>query len=164
MEAVQFVEAVTEKAKPRGELRELLKRACSRHQRLYQVSDSSSRYIAQHRYRQDSPKLQSYFIRLIYPQQVFTANNPDQDAMTGKGVDRHLFCLYVVSKYLELDSPFLKVKLIMCNNLENLRPTTSISFQSLFFSPSSKQMPQLLTCISPDFAALRHHNSLRDVS
>ena len=29
--------------------------------------------------------------------------------MTGKGVDRHLFCLYVVSKYLELDSPFLKV-------------------------------------------------------
>ena len=32
-----------------------------------------------------------------------------QDAMTGKGVDRHLFCLYVVSKYLELDSPFLKV-------------------------------------------------------
>ncbi|XP_053693272.1 carnitine O-palmitoyltransferase 1, liver isoform isoform X2 [Sabethes cyaneus] len=31
-----------------------------------------------------------------------------QDAMCGKGIDRHLFCLYVVSKYLELDSPFLK--------------------------------------------------------
>lgn len=30
------------------------------------------------------------------------------DAMCGKGVDRHLFCLYVVSKYLELESPFLK--------------------------------------------------------
>ncbi len=30
-----------------------------------------------------------------------------QDAMTGRGVDRHLFCLYVVSRYLELDSPFL---------------------------------------------------------
>lgn len=30
-----------------------------------------------------------------------------QDAMCGKGVDRHLFCLFVVSKYLELDSPFL---------------------------------------------------------
>lgn len=30
------------------------------------------------------------------------------EAMTGKGVDRHLFCLYVVSKYLEVDSPFLK--------------------------------------------------------
>ena len=27
--------------------------------------------------------------------------------MTGKGIDRHLFCLYVVSKYLEIDSPFL---------------------------------------------------------
>ena len=104
-----------------------------------------------------------FHIRLIYPQQILH-KNPDQDAMTGKGVDRHLFCLYVVSKYLELDSPFLKVKLIRYNNLENLRPTASISFRSLFFSPSSKQMPHLLTCISPDFAALRHHNSLRDVS
>lgn len=27
--------------------------------------------------------------------------------MCGKGIDRHLFCLYVVSKYLEVDSPFL---------------------------------------------------------
>ena len=32
-----------------------------------------------------------------------------QDAMCGKGIDRHLFCLYVISKYLEIDSPFLKV-------------------------------------------------------
>lgn len=31
-----------------------------------------------------------------------------QDAMCGKGIDRHLFCLYVISKYLEVDSPFLK--------------------------------------------------------
>lgn len=30
------------------------------------------------------------------------------EAMTGKGIDRHLFCLYVVSKYLEIESPFLK--------------------------------------------------------
>lgn len=30
-----------------------------------------------------------------------------QDAMCGSGIDRHLFCLYVVSKYLEVDSPFL---------------------------------------------------------
>ncbi|KAM4845377.1 carnitine O-palmitoyltransferase 1, liver isoform 1-T3 [Thomomys bottae] len=29
-------------------------------------------------------------------------------AMTGGGIDRHLFCLYVVSKYLAVDSPFLK--------------------------------------------------------
>jgi len=34
-----------------------------------------------------------------------------QDAMCGKGIDRHLFCLYVVSKYLELESPFLKTVL-----------------------------------------------------
>lgn len=27
--------------------------------------------------------------------------------MCGKGIDRHLFCLYVVSKYLEVESPFL---------------------------------------------------------
>uniref|UniRef100_A0A146KJV7 carnitine O-palmitoyltransferase n=1 Tax=Lygus hesperus TaxID=30085 RepID=A0A146KJV7_LYGHE len=31
-----------------------------------------------------------------------------QNAMVGRGIDRHLFCLYVVSKYLEVDSPFLK--------------------------------------------------------
>ncbi|XP_021953980.1 carnitine O-palmitoyltransferase 1, liver isoform isoform X2 [Folsomia candida] len=31
-----------------------------------------------------------------------------QNAMVGSGIDRHLFCLYVISKYLEIDSPFLK--------------------------------------------------------
>lgn len=30
-----------------------------------------------------------------------------RDAMTGHGIDRHLFCLYVVSKYVGQDSPFL---------------------------------------------------------
>ncbi|BHF82225.1 Carnitine O-palmitoyltransferase 1, liver isoform [Sparganum proliferum] len=30
-----------------------------------------------------------------------------RDAMVGKGVDRHLFALYVVSKFLKSDSPFL---------------------------------------------------------
>lgn len=29
-------------------------------------------------------------------------------ANTGAGIDRHLFCLYVVSKYLGVESPFLK--------------------------------------------------------
>uniref|UniRef100_A0A673G7E5 Carnitine palmitoyltransferase 1Cb n=1 Tax=Sinocyclocheilus rhinocerous TaxID=307959 RepID=A0A673G7E5_9TELE len=29
-------------------------------------------------------------------------------AMTGSSIDRHLFCLYVVSKYLGVESPFLK--------------------------------------------------------
>lgn len=28
-------------------------------------------------------------------------------AMTGAGIDRHLFCLYIVSKYLGVSSPFL---------------------------------------------------------
>ena len=30
-----------------------------------------------------------------------------RDAMSGHGIDRHLFCLYVVSKYLGEESPFL---------------------------------------------------------
>jgi len=34
--------------------------------------------------------------------------NNYRDAMVGKGVDRHLFCLYVVSRYLEVDAPYLK--------------------------------------------------------
>lgn len=29
-------------------------------------------------------------------------------AMTGAGIDRHLFCLYIVSKLLDIESPFLK--------------------------------------------------------
>lgn len=33
------------------------------------------------------------------------------NVMCGRGIDRHLFCLYVVSKYLEVDSPFLKAVL-----------------------------------------------------
>ncbi|XP_003737934.1 carnitine O-palmitoyltransferase 1, liver isoform [Galendromus occidentalis] len=31
-----------------------------------------------------------------------------QRAMKGEGIDRHLFCLYLTSKYLELESPFLR--------------------------------------------------------
>ena len=30
-----------------------------------------------------------------------------RDAMAGHGVDRHLFCLYVVSQWLNVESPFL---------------------------------------------------------
>merc|ERR1719402_2025170 len=30
-----------------------------------------------------------------------------REAMTGDGVDRHLFCLYVVSQYLKVKVPFL---------------------------------------------------------
>lgn len=35
-----------------------------------------------------------------------------QDAMCGKGIDRHLFCLFVVSKYLEVKSPFLEAAVL----------------------------------------------------
>ena len=31
-----------------------------------------------------------------------------RDAMAGKGIDRHLFCLYVVARYLKKDHPFLR--------------------------------------------------------
>jgi len=31
-----------------------------------------------------------------------------RNSMSGRGVDRHLFCLYVISKYLGIDSPLLK--------------------------------------------------------
>ena len=57
-----------------------------------------------------------------------------RDAMTGKGIDRHMFCLYVVSKYLEIDSPFLtevlsepwrlstsQVRQVICNPSPPLR-------------------------------------------
>jgi len=37
-----------------------------------------------------------------------THQNMYKWAMTGMGIDRHLFCLYVISKYLGVDSPFLK--------------------------------------------------------
>lgn len=57
-------------------------------------------------------------------------------AMTGSGIDRHLFCLYIVSKYLGIDSPFLKQvrwpligRLSVCNlvlflSVCNLAPLT----------------------------------------
>lgn len=40
-------------------------------------------------------------------------------AMTGAGIDRHLFCLYVVSKYLGVDSPFLKEVRFLSDSLYN---------------------------------------------
>ena len=35
-----------------------------------------------------------------------------RSAMTGDGVDRHLFALYVVSQYLKLEVPFLKTVIL----------------------------------------------------
>lgn len=50
--------------------------------------------------------------------------------MTGSGIDRHLLCLYIVSKYLGIDSLFLeKVR----------RISESFSILSIFTQPLLKQ-------------------------
>lgn len=48
-----------------------------------------------------------------------------RDAMTGKGIDRHLFCLYVLSKYLGIDSPFLQQVLMEPWKLSTSQTPTS---------------------------------------
>ncbi|KAG5668795.1 hypothetical protein PVAND_016721 [Polypedilum vanderplanki] len=63
------------------------------------------------------------------------------EAMTGKGVDRHLFCLYVVSKYLEIDSPFLKEVLS-----EPWRLSTSQTPHGQSDFVDLKKYPQLKGC------------------
>ncbi|NWI09631.1 CPT1A palmitoyltransferase, partial [Crypturellus soui] len=59
-------------------------------------------------------------------------------AMTGAGIDRHLFCLYVVSKYLAVDSPFLKEVLS-----EPWRLSTSQTPQQFI---DLKKNPEMLSC------------------
>ncbi|KFV66414.1 Carnitine O-palmitoyltransferase 1, liver isoform, partial [Dryobates pubescens] len=59
-------------------------------------------------------------------------------AMTGAGIDRHLFCLYVVSKYLAVDSPFLKEVLS-----EPWRLSTSQTPQQYI---DLKKNPEMLAC------------------
>ncbi|XP_031416395.1 carnitine O-palmitoyltransferase 1, liver isoform-like isoform X2 [Clupea harengus] len=56
------------------------------------LENAESVAVCQHLFRQACEKHQ-----LLY-----------RMAMTGSGIDRHLFCLYVVSKYLGEESPFLK--------------------------------------------------------
>lgn len=51
-------------------------------------------------------------------------------AMTGSGIDRHLLCLYIVSKYLGIDSLFLK---------KVRRISESFSFSSIFTKRFVKQ-------------------------
>lgn len=58
--------------------------------------------------------------------------------MTGAGIDRHLFCLYVVSKYLAVDSPFLKEVLS-----EPWRLSTSQTPQQHI---DLKKNPEMLSC------------------
>lgn len=45
-------------------------------------------------------------------------------AMTGAGIDRHLFCLYIVSKVMNIDSPFLKQ---VCKSLFTEYPPYSLT-------------------------------------
>uniref|UniRef100_A0A8C2K2J5 Carnitine O-palmitoyltransferase 1, muscle isoform n=1 Tax=Cyprinus carpio TaxID=7962 RepID=A0A8C2K2J5_CYPCA len=55
---------------------------------------------------------ESTTVRAIYLQTQPRAADKHQNmyrlAMTGAGIDRHLFCLYIVSKVMGIDSPFLK--------------------------------------------------------
>ncbi|KAF6268824.1 carnitine palmitoyltransferase 1B [Rhinolophus ferrumequinum] len=53
-------------------------------------------------------------------------------AMTGHGIDRHLFCLYVVSKYLGVSSPFLAEVL---SEPWRLSTSQSAQFQIGMFDP-----------------------------
>uniref|UniRef100_A0A4X2KC69 Carnitine O-palmitoyltransferase 1, muscle isoform n=1 Tax=Vombatus ursinus TaxID=29139 RepID=A0A4X2KC69_VOMUR len=53
-------------------------------------------------------------------------------AMTGAGIDRHLFCLYIVSKYLGLSSPFLAQVL---SEPWRLSTSQTAQFQIRMFDP-----------------------------
>ncbi|XP_068415707.1 carnitine O-palmitoyltransferase 1, muscle isoform isoform X1 [Eschrichtius robustus] len=54
-------------------------------------------------------------------------------AMTGAGIDRHLFCLYVVSKYLGVKSPFLAEVL---SEPWRLSTSQTAQFQIRMFDPN----------------------------
>ncbi|KFD58677.1 hypothetical protein M513_00370 [Trichuris suis] len=56
----------------------------------------------------DDPNVQNSERRFLLQKACERHQRGYLDAMCSKGVDRHLFCLYVISRYLELDSPFLK--------------------------------------------------------
>ncbi|KAG7274462.1 hypothetical protein CRUP_001427, partial [Coryphaenoides rupestris] len=89
-------------------------------------------------------------------------------AMTGGGIDRHLFCLYVVSKYLGLDSAFLKEVLSEPWRLSTSQ--TAVQQVELFdlvnhpefiscgggFGPEAEECRRLLRCASE-----RHQNLYR---
>jgi carnitine O-palmitoyltransferase 1, liver isoform len=63
-----------------------------------------------------------------------------RNAMTGRGVDRHLFTLYVVSKYLGIDSPFLKEVLSEPWRLS----TSQVCLQSISFDEFAPALAQHL--------------------
>lgn len=54
-------------------------------------------------------------------------------AMTGSGIDRHLFCLYIVSKYFGVNSPFLKQVSTTPLTLQSVKLLCSfLAFLSIF--------------------------------
>ena len=79
--------------------------------------------------------------------------------MTGKGVDRHIFCLYVVSRYLEVDTPFLKEvlsepwRLSTSQSPSNQTNMLDLNKHPEFvsagggFGPVSKKIQLLLKCV-----------------
>ncbi|XP_049811312.1 carnitine O-palmitoyltransferase 1, liver isoform-like [Schistocerca nitens] len=64
-----------------------------------------------------------------------------KDAMCGKGVDRHLFCLYILSKYLKTESPFLQEALS-----EPWRLSTSQTPHNQIGKADPRKIPN---CITP---------------
>ena len=62
----------------------------------------STPYSRLHSSLQKAERIRLLRLACDYHQQQY------RDAMSGKGIDRHLFCLYVLSKYLGTDSPFLQ--------------------------------------------------------
>lgn len=64
-----------------------------------------------------------------------------REAMLGNGVDRHLFCLYVVSQYLKLDSPFLKEVLSEPWRLSTSQtPHHQTDYCKLDYNPNAKKL------------------------
>ena len=62
------------------------------------------------------------------------------NAMTGKGVDRHIFGLYLMAKYLEMDSRFLEHVLFQPWKLSTSQTAARGDFVDF------KKYPELLSC------------------
>lgn len=56
-----------------------------------------------------------------------------RNAMSGHGIDRHLFALYIVSKYFQINSPFLDAVFGMTFALSTSQVWLAFHFWKLFF-------------------------------
>lgn len=66
------------------------------------------------------------------------------EAMTGKGIDRHLFCLYIVARYLEVKSPFLEELL---NEPWRMSTSQTPHGQTQRILDEIKKYPELKVCV-----------------